>query len=492
MEDSKPNTDYHKFSIKYLLNPTVESMPSEPPVPSVEIDNTSRKDIGTKPPATRSEMSKSLQKAPGQVYWFSGFPKTPPAGPGASQPSPVSPTADSARHAAWDPMTGARVSGTGLRSSFGSARSPSISAGSQWRIERVFGPDKPFPTHLLAQLDEWHSRSPEESPPSALKVLRSTLDKWFPFKVFNFDGDEYELSAYKVAYKRIGVPAKGTAYTMLVLHSENGFENETEKELRNDVFVGLIQNPPSVRNVKQNWRATFLVIWLGLKSNFSFEHQVCAAKVSKINADDESGIKFRAGMFGHSGTITNSSRVCSRLTGSSQPSSPRVTPEKALVQGASSQKDGLLSFESPASPYHGVALGSPMEMASAARLTLPETPPDPYEATHDSHIPVNLSKSGNLGCGPSTKQRETKVDLGSIRFKLLSSNSNKARHFPANGCNVESFFKKAQDFFGNMQTEEAGLWCKIPGAGEERYLGKGCQEEFEMLCRDVATLSLRE
>lgn len=83
--------------------------------------------------------------------------------------------------------------------------------------------------------------------------------------------------------------------------------------------------------------------------------------------------------------------------------------------------------------------------------------------------------------------------LGSARVRLLSEESDHARVFSLDGCDIKSLFGKAREFFGVKDPEkEISLVCRAPGLGSRRYIGEDCADEFSLLCHDVRKLSIAE
>jgi hypothetical protein len=83
--------------------------------------------------------------------------------------------------------------------------------------------------------------------------------------------------------------------------------------------------------------------------------------------------------------------------------------------------------------------------------------------------------------------------LGSARVRLLSEESDHARVFSLDGCDIKSLFGKAREFFGVKDPEkEISLVCRAPGLGSRRYIGEDCEDEFSLLCHDVRKLSIAE
>lgn len=83
--------------------------------------------------------------------------------------------------------------------------------------------------------------------------------------------------------------------------------------------------------------------------------------------------------------------------------------------------------------------------------------------------------------------------LSSARVRLLSEESDHARVFSLDGCDIKSLFSKAREFFGVKDPEkEISLVCRAPGLGSRRFIGEDCDDEFSLLCHDVRKLFIAE
>lgn len=94
----------------------------------------------------------------------------------------------------------------------------------------------------------------------------------------------------------------------------------------------------------------------------------------------------------------------------------------------------------------------------------------------------------------STRKPEEKPKLlAAARVRLLSEDSDHARVFSLESCDIKSLFGKAREFFGVKDPEEEfSLVCRAPGLGSRRFIGENCEDEFSLLCHDVKKLSIAE
>ncbi|KAJ5910021.1 hypothetical protein N7504_004664 [Penicillium tannophilum] len=310
--------------------------------------------------------------------------------------------------------------------------SPTRSPGN-WKIQKYRGPAKCLPLHLLEVLDEWHQNNPLEAPPCQWKGRTEGTQKWENFKIFDQEGDEHEVSIFKITVTR----PKFRMYNLMILHSENAPE----------VFVDYATNcrPPNMRGT--GFQGLYVVAWLGLAQGF--ENENCAIWVWAPEGTD---VLFRPGWF----TLEKRKK---------QPRSIKIEKSPAPITPRKNTSSCPLTFHSPDS----------------------DTIPAPYSVKQGIKY-----ESDEEGVVASTRVCRKLFSPPSIRFKLRSDTSPNVRIFAFNDqTDSRAVFNKAREFYQDKDFfREMALLCKVPGQEELRYIGEGCEDEFDLLCDDIKKLSL--
>ncbi|KAJ5538173.1 hypothetical protein N7494_007652 [Penicillium frequentans] len=310
--------------------------------------------------------------------------------------------------------------------------SPTRSPGN-WKIQKYRGPAKCLPLHLLEVLDEWHQNNPLEAPPCQWKGRTEGTQKWENFKIFDHEGDEHEVSIFKITVTR----PKFRSYNVMVLHSENAPE----------VFVDCATNcrPPNMRGT--GFQGLYVVAWLGLTQGF--ENDNCAIWVWAPEGTD---IPFRPGWF-------------TPETRNKQPRSIKIEKSSTQITPRKNTPSRPVTFYSPES--------------------------DTMPAPHSGKQGIKY-ESDEEGIVASTRVCRNLFSPPSIRFKLRSDNSPNVRIFAFNDqTDSRAVFNKAREFYQDKDYfREMALLCKVPGQEELRYIGEGCEDEFDLLCDDIKKLSL--
>ncbi|KAJ6114914.1 hypothetical protein N7486_000692 [Penicillium sp. IBT 16267x] len=312
--------------------------------------------------------------------------------------------------------------------------SPTRSAG-LWKIQKHRGPAKCFPRHLLEVLDEWHEEHPFEAPSCQWKGRPDRTQKWENFKIFDQEGDEHEVSLFKITVTR----PKYRSYNIMILYSENAPE----------VFVDCATNcrPTNMRG--SGFQGQYVVAWLGLTRGF--ENDNCAIWVWAPKGAD----------------IPFSSRWFARQKQDKRPRSIKI------------EKDSNPITPTKITPSRPVTFFSPDL----------DDMPTPYSVKQ-----LVEDESDEEGIVVPTRVRRNIFSPPSIRFKLLSDTSPNVRIFPFNDqTDSNAIFKKAREFYQDVKmSQEMALLCKVPGQEELRYIGEGCADEFDILCDDIKKLSIHQ
>lgn len=296
----------------------------------------------------------------------------------------------------------------------------------------VRGPRKEFPAYLRPALEEWHENQLNETPEWALRLSMSQASQWEPFQIFGREGEEHDLSVYSVSVK---TKEKGRKmkYALMLLHTE-GAEDE---------FVGTSTcRPAKGKGPLQGMNGTYLIVWN--RQRKCWENQIAAIRVWFPKGHKGKGpIAFRPGMFDKAvGNIRPTRRSKGNEDFEEDSGSDEKSPPKPP------KKKAKLRIDSNGSP---TLLSAPMSVSRA------------------------LFYSPN------------------VRIKLASEKA--VRYFPLDGCSIETLFSKARQFYGDEKmssSEEAGLACKLAGMKEARFIGENCADEWDILCRDIRDLTLKE
>ncbi|KAJ5116303.1 hypothetical protein N7456_000651 [Penicillium angulare] len=283
---------------------------------------------------------------------------------------------------------------------------------------------------------EWHLHNPSDAPPCQWKGRWDGTKKWENFQIFDRDGEEHEISIYKIRVK----DTKPGSYLVSVLHSQCG----------PDVLFGV--SPEHRPNMKlTGYQGVFLTAWLGPTDGWEkepFAIHVWAPEKTKIKFhvkwfDPEQGSKI---------ALYKAQKYANK-----SPTTPK-TPSSATVISISSGTDGL---------------STPCKKKMKHKL----------DSDSESEDVV----------GPTTRVCRRLFSPLSIRFKLLSNNSPTVRVFPFNDkTDIDTLFKKARQFYQDVSwTPETALLCRVPGEDEMRYIGAEDEEEFTLLCDDIKRLSIR-
>ncbi|KAJ5772246.1 hypothetical protein N7520_002775 [Penicillium odoratum] len=302
-----------------------------------------------------------------------------------------------------------------------------------WRIQKYRGPAEFFPAHLLTVLEEWHQEYPLEAPPCQWKG-RSEGAQWVNFKIFDHDGDEHDISIFKVTISH----PKARKYNMTILHSENAPE----------VFVDCAMQCRPMNFKVSGCQCQYVFAWLGLIEGY--ENDSCAIRVWGPEGTD---IDFKSRWFG---------------------------PD----QGKRAKSVKTDKHPNPATPIKG-----PSRRSAKLYNSDSDTMPTPYSLKQ--RVEYDSDEEGVVAHDPV---RKILFSPPSIRFKLLSENSPNVRIFSFNEqMDSGQIFKKAREFYQDIKApSEMALLCKVPGQQELRYIGEGCDDEFDILCDDIKRLSLHE
>lgn len=298
-------------------------------------------------------------------------------------------------------------------------------------FEHIRGPMAEVATHLRLTTEKWHAQNPRAQPEWASRLSISSFNAWGTFKVFSRDGDENDISVHKVG---ITLPGQSRAfhYPVMILHGEGC----------PDQFVAISACRPSV--LKGNGRldpiyGQYLIAWDGEKREWEVE--IAAVRIATAKgSDSEAQLVFWPSLF-------------DKASGKIQPSRWVRNGTKAV---RSSEK------------------GSLKRPVKKRRVTVDE--------------------DGSPGPSLTSKGVARRLLYNSeVRVKFSSADN--VRQFPLDECDVSMLFQKARQFYGAMKVPldtNSGLSCKIDGMEEARFIGEGCEDEWDILCRDIRDLTLNE
>lgn len=146
-----------------------------------------------------------------------------------------------------------------------------VTTFARFRFDRALGPDRPISNNLFEILEKWHNEHPHGKPPCATTNSAKTLSRT-PYKIFDHDGAEHEMSVLRVSVRSGSVDLQQRSrspitYHILVLHSENG----------PDELVTPLKRSDGRQWQKKGQLFDFLVAWQGIDGGY--EAEVCAVKI---------------------------------------------------------------------------------------------------------------------------------------------------------------------------------------------------------------------
>lgn len=299
-------------------------------------------------------------------------------------------------------------------------------------FEHIRGPVGEVAAHLRLTTEKWHAQNPRAHPEWASRLSIPYLRGWGTFKVFSRDGDENDLSVHKVGVMSPG-QSRAFHYPVMILHSEGCI----------DQFVAISACRPSMG--KGNARldpvhGQYLIAWDGAKGEW--EDEVAAVRIATARGSDSEASKlvFWPSLF-------------DKAYGKIQP-----------CRWVKNHKNGGKDSDK----------GGPNRPVKKRRIIVDE----------------------NGSPGPSLTSKGVARRLlyhSEVRIKFSSADN--VRQFPLEECDVAMLFQKARQFYGTMKMPpgtNSGLSCKMDGLAEARFIGEGCEDEWDIFCRDIRDLTLKE
>ncbi|KAK4863888.1 hypothetical protein LT330_010369 [Penicillium expansum] len=341
-------------------------------------------------------------------------------------------------------------------------------------VERIMGPKQPIPAQILDLLEEWHEDSPYTEHPSALTGRAPST--WKNFKTFSDDGDECELSLFRISLK--GQTRRNVTYLIMILHAQNGPEDLVVYGQPRPKFRGLLT---------KGTKGLYLLDWLELESKG--EVQACGLKLWRT---DEKKISFSASMF-------DEGRKCTRFPGSNDIFNARLsnsTPKKQTDANEDNEDADSISSEAPFSPSRSRRQASTSSPNKAAKQNKERTPITSRPSWDKGISPVptfdsrDQPRSLERPWKPQKRRRSTwssnEEASAPMRYKLLSDASDHVRVFKTDDAKV--LFEKAREFYKGLD-KRTGLLCTVSGLEGVRYVGEGCLDEFDVLQEDIGKTS---
>lgn len=333
-------------------------------------------------------------------------------------------------------------------------------------VRRLFGHDRPLQSRIRGLLDEWHSANGRRVPPYHLQISEQDWCTLITCTVFDRAGTQLEFSVFSVflsneidcadrfLLKILGENA--VSYSIVVLHTET----------EGDKLVVL--GPSTLR--KDGLRTHCLLAWNGTRERF--ETEICGIAVHwNIHHDERSALS--PDMFNDEMTLTfpwvaamNESHSAKEVTRIERLTETGRRLESLVPAAQSPEAEADIQVRTPGSP------GS-MSPSVTKRQKL----------TMDAKS--GPRSSDNIFQSPSINPR--------LRAKFVCENSDRVRVFSLAGCDLETIYRKAKEFYRDRgPTRELVLAWKVRGMKEERYIWEGCQDEYNIFCEDLQRLATEE
>lgn len=304
---------------------------------------------------------------------------------------------------------------------FGGSALPHVDHGHQIHTtRRLFGREQPLQSYIRTQLEEWHSDHGDKLLPYHLRLPEHDLSALTPCNVFDRAGVMREFSVFSVFVSRTVdcvdqylqqiLSDNSVSYSVVVLHTETD----------GDKLVALA--PPTA--LKNGVQAQYLLAWNGTTKQF--ETEVCAIAVHR-NVQHGEGPGFSLGRFDESISWT---------------SSWVAAMNEALSPTDMTHADDLMVTD------HEPEKLAAVSQSPKAKLEAPE----PSPTLSDSLSPPRSKRR------KSTSESDTSFVLADdvyklpvmnhgLRAKFVSETSDSVRIFSLAGCDVETLFRKAKEFY---------------------------------------------
>lgn len=326
----------------------------------------------------------------------------------------------------------------------------------------VMGPITVFPAYLSPTVKKWHLESPDEKPPWAVRIPMSGIRAWGNFKIFTRDGDECQISVHRIDARAPG-HIKFLHYNAMILHSESSY----------DQFVGISScRPPSGRvNARLNpIYGQYLIGWNGERGEW--EDQVAAVRISNAKGSTiQAELVFRPALFDHADRNIKPCRGINNPKGAS-----------SRLASNDSTADSIQRAPKPQARRRRVTDGPQFDSGQGVFM-------DPLKRRR---VTVDPNGSPTLQLQSQGVGRRLFYNPD-VRIKFSAAEN--VRQFPLGDCDVSSLFEKARQFYGAMKIPTGtnwGLSCKIDGMEEARFIGEGCKDEWDILCKDVRALAIND
>lgn len=331
---------------------------------------------------------------------------------------------------------------------------------------RLFGHDRPLQSHIRGLLDEWHFANGGRVPPYHLQISEQDLCTLITCSVFDRTGTQRELSVFSLFLSNeincadqylLKILDENTAsYSVVVLHTET----------EGDKLVAL--GTSTLR--KDGLRTQCLLAWDGARVRF--ENEICAIAVHWNVHHNEKSV-FSPDMFDEDITLASSWVAAMNESHSAK----EVTRTEGLTETGKQLENLGPATQSP-DPEANIQVRHP---GSPGRMS----PPGIKRQKLTMSAEPGLRSPDSIFQSPSINPR--------LRAKFVCKNSDSVRVFSLAGCDLETIYRKAKEFYKDRDpTRELVLAWKIPGMKGERYIWEGCQDEYDVLYEDLQGLAIGE
>ncbi|KAK1144777.1 hypothetical protein N8T08_004788 [Aspergillus melleus] len=324
----------------------------------------------------------------------------------------------------------------------------------------IFGPDRPFPSHIVDLLKEYHRHNGPRPPQFAYKGRPSS-----PSKVFDRQGKEVDLSLFSIV--------EPCPYRVLVLRRPGVRDTLVACHLPYSSKYG-----------------TYLMAWMGVEKGY--ETDCCAVRIFNR---DLNAIRFSHQVWTALDDMRMKSQGVTQTTDTTLKNKRVETPRSSRatgVNGAANSRSANTSTNrnteaanktatsmSSGNGHAGTDSGSEYETYSG-------TDDSSEEETSDEEEVVSLPPAKKVKTAPETPTARS--TQGSAVFKLVSYKSGAIRCFPLEECKTgKDLFQKARDFFRlfDRKVDVKILSCQISSRPEQHYLFEGSEGEFALLVEQV-------
>ncbi|KAJ5692316.1 hypothetical protein N7462_001739 [Penicillium macrosclerotiorum] len=313
---------------------------------------------------------------------------------------------------------------------------------------------KPFPETLWPEVHKYEMQ-PTSSQLPFHRYLSHT--NYGDSQVFDEDGDEHFYVTYQMVTGQDSISRrrKIQTYYICVVFFENGPPKFVKDVPKATCFQKRIRENQWYHELGGSVDGKYLVAWSSERG--CFEKRICAVRVWNSLG---TRLSFDKRMFDHAAKISKESRISPCDENSVH------TDEKSRKRSSTSvvtKSNGKAAVNFELSPSLALHPSKKIKMEQYA----------------DEISPFSKPTATLLFGEPE------------IKFKFISETSNSVRVIKVHGNDIESVFKKAREFYKEMDLpSELALLCKVPGMEGQRFIGEGCQDELDSLCDDIKQLSL--